>query len=342
VRLAAGPMQHPMSDLEVRGRRPSVASAPILPVRPGCRGIVDGALRHFRGGHGCRCSGGAPYGVGSVFGMSGLLAFHAHPDDESISSGGTLASLVARGVPVSVLTATRGEVGEIHNRPDAAEVRDRLGEIREAELRAALVTLGAGEPRFLEYRDSGMSGTADNDHPESFWRADFPEAVGRMVRVLREVRPDVVTAYDPFGGYGHPDHIQVHRVGTAAYWAAADTGRYPSSSHGDPWTPSKLYWTTWSRDRMVKVRRQMSGDLGSEEPAAGSLDTHITTTIDVEPWLDTKHRALLCHDTQFPADSWVRTLPPETLRSFIGFESLTLVHATVECDPADPDLMAGV
>lgn len=278
--------------------------------------------------------------------MPGLLAFHAHPDDESISSGGTLASLAAASVPVTVVSATRGEAGEIHNRDDAAEVQPRLGEIREGELRAALAVLGAGEPVFLEYRDSGMMGTADNQHPEAFWGADFAEAVGRLVAIIRERRPAVITSYDPFGGYGHPDHIQVHRVGTAAYWAAADVGRYPAATHGEPWSPSKLYWTTWSRDRMVKVRRQMAGDLGADEeptePAAGSLETHITTTIDVEEWFDQKHRALLCHETQFAADSWIRTLPPEMLRRFIGFESLTLVHSTVACDPSDPDLLAGI
>lgn len=280
--------------------------------------------------------------------MPGLLAFHAHPDDESITSGGLLASLADTSVPVTVVTATRGEAGEIHNRSDAAQVQDRLGEIREAELAAALDVLGVGPPRFLGYRDSGMMGTEDNARPDAFWQADFFEAVGRLVAIIRETRPDVITAYDPFGGYGHPDHVQVHRVGTAAYWAAADIGRYPASTHGAPWVPSKLYWTTWSRDRMVKVRRQMSGDLGAdpsgavEEPAAGSLETHITTTIDVEPWFDRKHRALLCHDTQFAADSWIRTLEPDALQQFIGFESLTLVHSVVECDPTDPDLFAGV
>lgn len=278
--------------------------------------------------------------------MSGLLAFHAHPDDESISSGGTLASLAAAGISVTVVTATRGEVGEIHNRSDADEVRPRLGEIREAELGAALDVLGVGPPVFLGYRDSGMMGTADNEHPDAFWTADFFDAVGRLVVMIRERRPDVVTAYDPFGGYGHPDHIQVHRVGTAAYWAAADVGRYPAATFGAPWTPSKLYWTTWSRDRMIKVRREMSGDLGADaeavEPAAGSLDGHITTTVDIDPWFDQKHRALLCHDTQFAADSWVRTLEPGALRLVIGFEALTLVHSAVQCDPADPDLFAGI
>jgi len=278
--------------------------------------------------------------------MPGLLCFHAHPDDESISTGGLLAATAASGRPVTVVTATRGEAGEIRNRDDAEEVRDRLGEIRTAELVAALGTLGVGDPVFLGYRDSGMMGTPENDHPDAFWGADFFEAVGRLIKIIRERRPNVITAYDPFGGYGHPDHIQVHRVGTAAYWAAADIGRYPVSAFGEPWLPSKLYWTTFSRDRMVKARRRLTSDLGSDdeldEPAVGSLDGYITTTVDVVEWFDLKHRALLSHDTQFAADSWIRTLPSDVLRRFIGFETLTLVHSAVECDPANPDLFAGV
>jgi len=278
--------------------------------------------------------------------MSGLLSFHAHPDDESISMGGTLASVAAAGTPVTVVTATRGEAGEIHNRQDADKVRDRLGEIRTAELISALKVLGVGEPVFLGYRDSGMMGTPENQHSDAFWRADFFEAVGRLVRIVREHRPEVVTSYDPFGGYGHPDHIQVHRIGTAAYWAAADVGRFPATDYGEPWMPSKLYWATWSRDRMIKVRRQMTTDLGAgveaDEPSVGSLEGHITTTIDIGEVFDLKHQALLCHDTQFSADSWIRTLPSDVLRGFIGFESLTLVHSAVECAADDPNLFAGI
>lgn len=278
--------------------------------------------------------------------MSGLLSFHAHPDDESISMGGTLAAVAAAGTHVTVVTATRGEAGEIHNREDADEVRDRLGEIRTAELEAALEVLGVGRPVFLGYRDSGMMGTPQNQHSDAFWRADFFEAVGRLVRIIRVHRPEIVTAYDPFGGYGHPDHIQVHRIGTAAYWAAADVGRFPGGDYGEPWMPSKLYWSTWSRDRMIKVRRQMTSGVGVdvevEEPSAGSLEGHITTTIDVSEVFELKHRALLCHDTQFSADSWIRTLPFDVLRGLIGFESLTLVHSAVECAADDPDLFAGI
>lgn len=260
--------------------------------------------------------------------------------------GGVLAGAVDAGHQAVVVTATRGEAGEIHNRDDAEQVRDRLGEIRTGELAAALRVLGLGEPAFLGYRDSGMMGTPENARRDAFWHADLTEAVGRLVAVVRRHRPDVITAYDPFGGYGHPDHIQVHRVGTAAYWAAADVGRYPADEFGEPWKPSKLYWATWSRERMVRVRRALSPDLGGDdeptEPAAGTQEHLITTSIDVAKWLDCKREALLCHDTQFPADSWARVLSRESLAAFLGVESFTLVHSTVECDPADPDLFSGV
>jgi len=278
--------------------------------------------------------------------MPGLLAFHAHPDDESISMGGTLADYASRGVPVTVVTATRGEAGEIHNRDDAVEVRPRLGEIREAEQRAACAILGVDDVEFLGFRDSGMMGTPDNGHRDSFWGADFMDAVGRLVRVIRSRRPDVVTAYDPFGGYGHPDHIQVHRVGTAAFFASADYGRFPLEPGEQPWQPARLYWATWSRERMRRARRQMATDLGAdgepEEPSSGTLPEHITTRRDVAAFIERKQSALLSHDTQFPSDSWVRTLSDERLSEFLGEEVFVRAFSTVPGDAADPNLFAGL
>lgn len=278
--------------------------------------------------------------------MNGLLAFHAHPDDESISMGGTLAEYAAAGKPVTVVTATRGEVGEIHNRDDAEAIRDRLGEVREEEERAALAVLGVSDLAYLGYRDSGMIGTVDNERPESFWQADFMEAVGRLVSVIRERRPAVMTAYDPFGGYGHPDHIQVHRVGTAAYFAAADVGRFPAAEFGEPHLVSKLYWATLARERMRRVRRALAAEAGEEyvdeEPTFGTMPQHISTLRDIRPWAQQKVDALLSHVTQFAADSWIRTLPVERLGDVLGDEAFTLIHTTVACDPSDPDLFAGV
>ena len=259
--------------------------------------------------------------------------------------GGTLADYASRGVPVTVVTATRGEAGEIHNRDDTEDARPRLGEIREAEERAACAILGVDDVEFLGFRDSGMMGTDDNLHEESCWGADFMDAVGRLVRVIRSRRPDVVTAYDPFGGYGHPDHIQVHRVGTAAFFAAADIGRFPPEPGEDPWQPSRLYWATWSRERMRRVQSEMARDLGAdepEEPRSGTLPEHITTHRDVAAFMDRKHEALMSHDTQFSADSWIRTLPRERLDQFLAEEVFIRAFSTVPGDPADPDFFAGL
>jgi N-acetyl-1-D-myo-inositol-2-amino-2-deoxy-alpha-D-glucopyranoside deacetylase len=279
--------------------------------------------------------------------MPGLLAFHAHPDDESISMGGTLAEYADAGARVTVVTATRGEAGEIHNRDDADEIRDSLGDVREQEAKAACAILGVDDLEFLGYRDSGMMGTPENRHDEAFWRADYMEAVGRLVAVIRSRRPDVVTAYDPFGGYGHPDHIQVHRIGTAAYFAASDIGRFPVAEFGEPHLVSRLYWVTWARERMRRVRSAMATDLGAdevheEEPSSGTLDVHITTRRDVTPWVDRKIEALLSHDTQFTADSWIRSLPRDRLAGVLGEEVFTLIHAAMPTTASEPDLLAGI
>ena len=272
--------------------------------------------------------------------MPGLLSFHAHPDDESITMGGSLAELADRGVAVTVVTATRGEAGEIHNRPDADAVRHRLGEIREAEERAALEILGVRNLHYLDYRDSGMMGTEQNSAAESCWNADFMEATGRRVRIIREVRPEVMTAYDPFGGYGHPDHIQVHRVGTAAFFGAADAGRYPRAEFGDPWRVSSLLWASWSRERAVGVRRAMQGEDGDviedEDVPTGFPSVFLSVRRNVIGLLPRKRRALLCHDTQFAADSWIRTMPDTQIAEFLGEE----VFVRVWGDPAVADPLA--
>lgn len=237
--------------------------------------------------------------------------------------GGTLAELSDRGVAVTVVTATRGEAGEIHNRPDADHVRHRLGEIREAEQRAALTELGITDLRYLGYHDSGMMGTAQNDHGSSFWNADFMEATGRLVKIIRQVQPEVMTAYDPFGGYGHPDHIQVHRVGTAAFFGAADTGRFPRAEYGTPWLVESLLWATWSRERATGVRRAMRGedvaDLEDEAPT-GFPSVFLSVRRDVGVHLARKRRALMCHDTQFAAESWIRSMSDEDIAPFLGEE----------------------
>ncbi|NNF64261.1 MAG: hypothetical protein HKN07_08360, partial [Acidimicrobiia bacterium] len=212
-----------------------------------------------------------------------LLAFHAHPDDETLSMGGSLAKYAAAGHDVTVVTATGGEEGEVHNHDDPDEVKTRLGEVRAVEIRDALDILGVDRHAFLGYRDSGMMGEQSNGNADSFWQADFMEATGRLVRLIRELKPHVVTAYDPFGGYGHPDHIQVHRIGTAAFYGAGDVGRFPLEDGEQVWEPSKLYWATFPRSAVRRMQEMqleagtMTAEEAAAEPAAGSRDEDITT-----------------------------------------------------------------
>src|SRR5919202_6707939 len=185
-----------------------------------------------------------------------LMAVHAHPDDECFGTGGVLIKYAEEGVRTALVTATRGEEGEIHD-PDLTEeeARPRLAEIREEELRRATALLRVGVQEFLGYRDSGMMGTPANEHPESFNKADLDEATGRLVRLIRTYRPQVLVTYNEDGGYGHPDHLQCHRITARAFDAAGDPARYPDA--GPAWQPLKLYATAWSRERWLALRAAM-------------------------------------------------------------------------------------
>lgn len=280
--------------------------------------------------------------------MPGLLAFHAHPDDETTSTGGVLARCADAGEQVVVVTATDGAEGEIHNYPNPEEIKPRLAEMRAEEISKALAILGVPHHEFLGYRDSGMMGTAGNGHSDSFWQADFMESTGRLVRLLRRYRPEVVVVYDPFGGYGHPDHIQVHRVGTAAFFGASDRARFPVEEEEELWEPAKLYWSTWPRSRVrafAKLRHQAG--LISEEEAArmaegGTPDEDITTTIDIAQWLERKYQALRAHRTQIPEDWWMLQVPEQNQPALFGRETFQRVFSRVEAPYREDDLFAGL
>jgi LmbE family N-acetylglucosaminyl deacetylase len=169
-----------------------------------------------------------------------LLVVRPHPDDETSLTGGMLAYYSARGVRTGVVTCTGGEEGEIHD-PDLDPVADlpRLGEVRERELREACKILGVAELRLLSYRDSGMRDTPANRHPDAFCRADPAEAAGRVVRIIRELRPLVMVIEPPGGLYPHPDHVKCHRVGVDAFHAAADDRAYPEA--GPAWQVARPY-----------------------------------------------------------------------------------------------------
>lgn len=236
-----------------------------------------------------------------------LLLVHAHPDDETITTGGTIARYASEGADVTVLTCTLGEEGEVIGDAWAGLVAaeaDQLGGYRIAELSAALSALGSGAPRFLagagRYRDSGMIGTPSASNPRAFVNARLDEAVGAVVAVIREIRPHVVITYDPNGGYGHPDHIQAHAITTAAVEAAA-TAAYPET--GEPWSTPKFYWTVTERsglERGIAAISEFPENWRLPEP--GELpsveDADVTTAIDVRGVIDAKARALSAHATQ--------------------------------------------
>ena len=238
-----------------------------------------------------------------------LLFVHAHPDDETITNGVTIAHYVGRGAQVQVVTCTLGEEGEVIGdqwAQLAVDHADQLGGYRIGELTAALHALGVSGPTYLggpgRWRDSGMVG-AEARSRQRFSDADQHEAVGALVAIIRELRPHVVVTYDPNGGYGHPDHIQTHVVTTAAV-AAAGTDDYP----GTPWSVPKLYWTVIARSAFTAGWEALGpGDLRDEwviPPADGDFgelgygDDEIDAVIDDPDALPAKTAALLAHATQ--------------------------------------------
>ena len=257
-----------------------------------------------------------------------LLAVLAHPDDETFGCGGLLARYAAEGVRVVLICATRGEVGEISD-PSLATV-DNLAQIRERELREACDILGVEELIILGYRDSGMAGTPDNEHPQALCRAPQTEVVGRIVEVVRREKPDVILTFDPHGGYGHPDHIAVHRATREAFTAADDPSRYPEQLDGspDPHQPRKLYYFVFPRSFTKAFREAMreagiESDFSDLDPESlGVPDGEITTVVDVKRYMEKKEQAARCHRTQTSGEEPFSWIPEDLKIRFLSTEHL--------------------
>ena len=286
-----------------------------------------------------------------------LLLVHAHPDDETLTTGGTIARYTADGAEVTVLTCTLGEQGEVIGARWAAlvaERADQLGGYRVGELTAALAALGLpGGPRFLggagRWRDSGMAGTVAVEHPRSFVQAG-EVAVQAMVEVLRELRPHVVVVYDPAGSYGHPDHVQVHRVTTDAVERAADPASFPVA--GPPWDVIKLYWTVTERSALtVGVAAMTKLPDGWRLPTDGELasvpDEQVSAVIDTRGVREAKLAALRAHATQVtvaPSGSEY-ALSNNIAQPILLAEHYVLVRGTAGgagADGREHDLFAGI
>ena len=243
-----------------------------------------------------------------------LLLVHAHPDDETINNGATMAGYQARGVAVTLITCTRGEEGEVlipslaHH---SAARENTLGTYREGELAAAMKELGVTDFEFLgapdrQYRDSGMMGTPPNENADCFWRAPLDEAAGRLAAIIRDRKPQVLITYDEFGGYGHPDHIKAHQVAMRAVELAADA----DFVGGEPWEISKIYWSAIPRSALhgsltssnifIKILIKFFNYVPSRWMALPFVkaDSVITSKFDGEAFLPKKILALKAHKTQ--------------------------------------------
>jgi N-acetyl-1-D-myo-inositol-2-amino-2-deoxy-alpha-D-glucopyranoside deacetylase len=289
--------------------------------------------------------------IGDTLPERRLLLVHAHPDDETISTGATMAHYAAAGAHVTLVTCTLGEEGEIHVpalASLAAAEADQLGGYRLVELERACAALGVTDYRFLggagRYRDSGMMGTPANAHPRAFWGADLDEAAGHLVEVMREVRPQVVVTYDSNGGYGHPDHIQTHRVTMRAVELAAVEGV----------APAKVYWTAVPISVLAEGMKQFAdstqnpfeGVENVEDLPFGVPDERVAARITATDLTDAKLAAVRAHATQIPETSWLFMLASSFASEFLAVEYFELVAGPR--GPGDgpqawePDLFAGL
>jgi LmbE family N-acetylglucosaminyl deacetylase len=306
-----------------------------------------------------------------------LMTVHAHPDDETIGTGGTMAKAVAAGRRVILITGTRGEMGEIVVPDmDTPENHRRLGEIRMVELERAMHVLAVTEWENLGYHDSDMMGRSGNHDPRSFWQADLDEAARRLVWMIRRFQPDVITTYNEFGGYGHPDHIRVHDVTVRAHPRAGDPSWYPEQlapDHGGtgptteegglaPWAPSKLYEQAIPASVRNAMRDRMA-ELGKPNPWAPPEDAtpeqlaefeafqarmlvpdeSITTWIDIsgDP-LERKWDAIHEHVTQMADDSFFMAFGLDGWRESWSKEAYILRESTVVTEKPEDDLFDGL
>ncbi|MBJ7594710.1 MAG: PIG-L family deacetylase [Candidatus Dormibacteraeota bacterium] len=278
-----------------------------------------------------------------------LLSVHAHADDESITMGGLLAVSHDRGVRTVNICCTDGKLATIvaEDMPEET-TRPHLAKIRQQELRDACAILGVDEVHFLGYGDSGMWGADTNQLPDAFWKADINEAVGRMVEHIRRLRPHVVVTYDGVGGYGHPDHIQAHRVTLLAVEAAHMKSLYPHA--GEPWRVPKLYYTSIPVSFLRKASdfakaAGMEPPFGVENPEDLPFvtpDEWITTTIDVRKGIRRKREAMIAHHSQIGPDWPLLAIPEAVNIEHFGEESFQLVISRVPVSLPETDLFAGL
>ncbi len=278
-----------------------------------------------------------------------LLAVFAHPDDESFGPGGTLARYARSGVDVWLVCGTDGDAGTV----DAAMLADyaSTSQLRAAELCCAAQTLGLRGVDWLGYRDSGMAGSADNQHPASLYQAPMDEVVGKIVASMRKHRPQVVICDNQFGGYGHPDHIKLHQATVRAFEIANDATQYPEA--GPPWQPQRLYFTAFAPGllkllvRLMPLIRRDPRKFGRNHDIdlvqIVSRETPIHARVDVRPYLEVKDAASACHKSQGGDQDRFKWIPQFIQRRYWGAETFTRgVPVPTPGAPVERDLFEGV
>ena len=274
-----------------------------------------------------------------------LLAVHAHPDDESISTGGILSKYSANGIRTVLAYGTRGEAGDILN-PEfvAPEPGLNIKEIRAIELAAAVKVLTVGKVYYLGYRDSGMAGSPENHHPMAFAQADIQEATTRLVEIIRRVRPQVIVTYNEKGTYLHPDHIMANRVTLRAFQASGDS-QFKIDGGLEPWQPTKLYYTAIPMERIRRLNKIIKEQ--GEEPkfdpeVLGTSEDKISTVVDVRAYLSQKLEALNCHQSQMNPNSMIRRMPEEMRSEAMGYEHFQCIQGCTAADTKESDLFDGL
>ncbi|MCO5320989.1 MAG: mycothiol conjugate amidase Mca [Microthrixaceae bacterium] len=280
-----------------------------------------------------------------------LLTVHAHPDDESSKGASTVARYAAEGIPSTLVCCTGGEAGSVLNPAmDTPEVTENLAQVRMKELDEAAGIIGYEKVDLLGYHDSGMPDSEENERSDNFWNADLDEAIGRLVAIIRRDRPQVVVTYgDDQRHYAHPDHLRVHDISLPAFDRASDPEWYPEA--GEPWMPLKLYYTVWSRKRMVALHDTFV-ELGLESPFGEDWqerfkdegqDDRITTQVPIGDFYEVRELALRAHATQVdPTSAFWFGLPTDVARDVHPWDDYILARSVVETHIPEDDLFAGV
>ena len=272
---------------------------------------------------------------------------HAHPDDETINNGVTMAKYAAEGVQVTLVTCTRGEEGEVlvESLANLASSRDdKLGEHREIELKTAMGYLGIKDFRFLgspnkKWRDSGMIGTAQNERKDVFWQADLTEAAQELVKIILEIKPQVLITYDEFGGYGHPDNIKAHQVAMLAAELASNQG----------WKISKIYWNTMPKsviqmgiDKMKEVGSSFFGADSVEDLPFAKPDELVTSVIKAPDYVEKKLEAMKAHETQIDPNGIWFAVPTDKMAQIWPTEDFELAFSRIGAIVDEDDLFTGL